>query len=97
MTRSLLLSSYAGSLTERAAGSCAWSVQHQQPHVAPLHRYDYGSKCEGLPGHPERCNQQAYRSPQPPAYNLARIRTPLALFSGTLACSNHHTFYLCSE
>ena len=48
-------------------------------------KYDLGSKCEGPLGQPQPCNVRAYGTAEPPEYDLASIRTPLALFFGEFA------------
>ena len=48
-------------------------------------KYDVGSNCEGPLGQPQPCNVRAYGMAEPPEYNLASIRTPLALFFGEFA------------
>lgn len=48
-------------------------------------RFNFGSKCAGPLGKPRPCNLAAYGLPEPPAYDLGAIRTPLALLSGVLA------------
>lgn len=48
-------------------------------------RFDYGTNClrrRLLLPLPKECNQIAYGQDAPPVYNLSRITTPLALFTG---------------
>lgn len=45
-------------------------------------RFDYGRDCSRQRPEVPACNREAYGSDAPPAYNLSRIATPLALFTG---------------
>jgi hypothetical protein len=44
--------------------------------------FDFGTRCTTILGQPRACNQKAYGQAAPPAYDLSRIATPLALFTG---------------
>lgn len=45
-------------------------------------KYDYGQACIDPYGNAQPCNQNMYGSLEPPVYDLKRIQTPLAIFSG---------------
>ncbi|KAK9831388.1 hypothetical protein WJX81_000112 [Elliptochloris bilobata] len=58
-----------------------WAQFIRQP-APQFCRFDFGGECAGPLGHPKPCNTHAYGTLEPPLYDVAAIRTPLAFFSG---------------
>jgi hypothetical protein len=56
-----------------------WAQGIRRRSASGLLRFDHGTDCAGG----RACNQAMYGQPQPPAYNLTAITTPLAIFTGT--------------
>jgi hypothetical protein len=50
--------------------------------------FDYGTRCTTILGAPRDCNQKRYGRLTAPRYDLSRIDTPLALFTGARPLSN---------
>jgi len=73
-----------------------WPQGIRRKSVTHLHRFDYGGGCSGADAGASAgrngssdavqmrpsCNRDAYAQKTPPVYDVAEIKTPLALFTG---------------
>ncbi|GBF96705.1 lysosomal acid lipase cholesteryl ester hydrolase-like [Raphidocelis subcapitata] len=64
------------------ANMAHWSQAMRLADPAAMPYFDYGTRCSTILGAPRACNQRMYGQLEPPRYNLSRIDTPLALFTG---------------
>lgn len=61
------------------------AIRAPEPDV--MSHFDYGTRCVTITGVPRDCNQRRYHQDAPPRYDLSRITTPLAIFSGGPSCT----------